>query len=168
MHLETISALLARELRTLRREVEAYPDDQSLWASASGITNTGGALAHHLTGNLRHFIGARLGDTGYVRDRAGEFSRTDLGRAELIAMIDAAQAEVGRTLAALDLAVLETEYPDAVGGYRFGTGEFIVHLLSHLAYHLGQIDYHRRLVTSSFDPAGAVSTAEIPGARAAT
>lgn len=165
MRLDILSALLARELRTLRREVEAYPDDQSLWTRVPGITNSGGALAHHLTGNLRHFIGARLGDTGYVRDRDGEFARTDLGRAELIAMADAAQAEVASTLAKLDPATLESEYPDALGGYRLGTGELLMHLLSHLAYHLGQIDYHRRLVTSSSDPVGAVATGEIPGAR---
>lgn len=168
MNLEILSALLARELRTLRREVEAYPDDQSLWTRSPGITNTGGALVHHVTGNLRHFIGALLGDTGYVRDRAGEFSRTDLGRSELMALVDATQAEVADTLAGLDPAKVESEYPVVVGGYLFGTGEFLMHLLSHLAYHLGQIDYHRRMVTSSSDPVGAVATGEIPGARAAT
>ncbi len=168
MRLETLSALLSRELRTLHREVEAYPDDRSLWTQAPGVANSGGALVHHLTGNLRHFIGAQLGDTGYVRDRAAEFTRTDLGRAELIGLVDAAQAEVARTLTALDPATLESEYPAAVGDYRFSTGEFLMHLLSHLAYHLGQIDYHRRLVTSSSDPVGAVATGEIPGARAVT
>lgn len=165
--LEILSGLLVRELRTLQREVEAYPDEASMWLRADGISNTGGQLAHHITGNLRHYIGTILGRTGYVRDRDAEFSRVDLTRAELLERIADAEREVTRTLADLPRASLEAEYPIAVGGYRIGTAEFLVHLLAHLGYHLGQVDYHRRLLTGSPVTTTAVSTGEIPGARTA-
>src|SRR4051794_11572070 len=93
---ETIRTLFLREIRALRREVEAYPDEALLWASRPGITNTAGNLALHLCGNLQHYIGARLGDTGYVRDRDAEFARRDVSRSEVLAEIDAATAAVRR------------------------------------------------------------------------
>jgi uncharacterized damage-inducible protein DinB len=160
---EILAGLITRELRALRREIEAYPDDASLWARPPGIANSGGALAHHLTGNLRHFIGARLGAGSYVRDRAAEFEQAELGREALVQRVDAALDEVERTLAALDPALLGTEFPDSVAGNSVGTAALLTHLLSHLGYHLGQIDYHRRIVTGSGDTVDALAVAEIPG-----
>jgi uncharacterized damage-inducible protein DinB len=165
MHLASLAHLLDRELATLERQLRAYPDDASLWTRLPGVANPGGVLAHHLTGNLRHYIGARLGNTGYQRDRVAEFARTDLARAELLDRVRAARDEVQRTLATLDAAALESEYPDAVGGYRFRTSGFLLHLLAHLGYHLGQIDYHRRAVSGSAETTDAVATSGIPGAR---
>jgi uncharacterized damage-inducible protein DinB len=165
MDIETIAAMLARELRALRREVAAYPDDASLWQRPEGIANPGGALAHHLAGNLRHYIGARLGGSGYVRDRAAEFERTDLGREELLGLVDAAAEEVARAFEAVAPDDLGRDFPDPIAGGRLGTGEFLTHLLAHTAYHLGQLDYHRRIVTGSGETVDAVSVKEVPGMR---
>jgi hypothetical protein len=164
MEIATVAALLDRELATLQREIEAYPSDASLWVQPVGIPNPGGILAHHLTGNLRHFIGARLGGSGYVRDRAAEFSRRDLTRAELVHLVEEARGEVRMALGSLDRGALDAEYPEALRDHRFTTRDFLAHLLSHLAYHLGQIDYHRRMVTGSREGVNAVATQEIPGA----
>lgn len=163
--IDILSALISRELQTLRREVEAYPDESSLWARTDAIGNSGGQLVHHITGNLRHFIGATLGGTGYVRDRGAEFSRSDLSRAELLERIAAAEEEVRRSLENLSAEALTTDYPQAIAGYRVRTGEFLMHLLAHLAYHLGQVDYHRRILADSPTTTDAVATKEIPGAR---
>lgn len=162
---DIVAALLARELRALRREVAAYPDDASLWLVPDGVANAGGTLAHHIIGNLRHFIGARLGGSGYERDRAAEFERRDLGRDELIALVDAAAEEVARAFDALAPDALDRDFPDPIAGRTVGTAEFLTHLLAHTAYHLGQLDYHRRLVTKSEVTVNAMSAKEIPGMR---
>ncbi|HEX5724110.1 MAG TPA: DUF664 domain-containing protein [Longimicrobiaceae bacterium] len=155
--------VLTRELRALRRQVEAYPDDESPWRMLPGISNPGGTLALHLSGNLRHFVGALLGGSGYVRDRDAEFSTRSLTRRELTERIDATLAEV---TAALDGRELEpdADFPGPVMGMAVRTDEFLLHLAAHLAYHLGQVDYHRRIVTGG-GPAGALSLAELPSVR---
>jgi hypothetical protein len=96
-----IAAILARDQRALRREIEAYADERDLWRVVPGITNCGGTLALHLAGNLQHFVGAVLGGTGYARDRAAEFARRDVPQSELLRGIDEAIATVERILPAL-------------------------------------------------------------------
>ena len=142
----TIAAIIERELRTLRAQIEACSDERDLWLVAPGITNPPGVLAAHLVGNLQHFIGARMGGTGYVRDRDAEFARRDRSRAELLAAIDETRGVVRATLGALPEHELGQDYPEIIGGVRVTTGDLLVHLISHLAYHLGQMDYHRRLL----------------------
>jgi len=72
MTIDDLSRVLVRDLRTLAAELDAYPDDASVWACPPGIPNAAGTLVLHVAGNLRHFVGARMGGTGYVRDRAAE------------------------------------------------------------------------------------------------
>ena len=153
--------LLARELATLRREVEAYPDDASLWAAVPGLANSGGNLALHLCGNLRHFIGAGLGQSGYVRDREAEFSARDRGRAEVAAEVERTALEVEAALRDLDPARLREPFPLAVGGGHPQARLFLLHLLAHLAFHLGQLDAHRRAATGEPRGAGAVAVADL-------
>ncbi len=153
--------LLARELATLRREVEAYPDDASLWAEVPGLANRGGTLVLHLCGNLRHFIGATLGNSGYVRDREAEFAQRGRSRADLVAEIDAAEADVQAALEALDPARLREPFPLAVGGGHPQARVFLLHLLAHLAFHLGQLDYHRRAATGDSRGVGALGAADL-------
>jgi uncharacterized damage-inducible protein DinB len=162
----TVASILARDLAALRRELEAYPDERDLWATPPGVPNSAGTLALHLAGNLRHYVGAVLGGDGYVRDRDAEFARRDVPRAELAAGIAEAEAAVRRTLAALPDARLAEEFPQPVGERRIVTADYLVHLAAHLAYHLGQVDYHRRLVTGDGRGVGAVSPRELASARA--
>lgn len=148
MLIATVRALLLRDLASFRQELEAYPDDRLIWATPPGIANSAGTLSLHAAGNLQHFIGARLGGTGYIRDRPAEFGRRDVPRAELVAELARAIEATGTTLGNLDPAVLETEHPDSfTNGKRVTVGVLLGHLATHLAYHLGQVDYHRRLVT---------------------
>jgi uncharacterized damage-inducible protein DinB len=147
MVLESLRAVLFRELQAVVRELEAYVDESSIWQVPDGITNSAGTLALHLAGNLRHFIGAELGNTGYRRDRDREFEQRDVARADLIAELERAAAELETALEALSDEQLQGPFPGSPAGVSIDTGDFLVHLISHLAYHLGQIDYHRRLVT---------------------
>ena len=155
-----IGTMMLREMLTLRKEIDAYPSDESLWKVVPGISNSGGTLALHLAGNLQHFIGAVLGGSGYIRNREAEFSVRGLSRAEVMNLIDQATASLTHTFRSLTDEVLGRQYPERVGKVRLTTGDFLVHLEGHLAYHLGQIDYHRRMTTGG----GALSGAMSPGA----
>ena len=157
-----VHAVLTRELFALRRAVEAYPDEASLWRRLPGIPNSGGTLALHLAGNLQHFVGAVLGNTGYRRDRDAEFARRDVPREALLAEIDATLAAVDRGLGAVQDETLASLYPEAISGRAVTTGDWLVHLAAHLAYHLGQLDYHRRVVTGDSRSIGALAVAELP------
>lgn len=162
----TIAAVICRELGAIERELGAYQSEDQIWAVPAGLPNSGGTLALHAAGNLQHFIGAVLGGTGYVRDRDAEFSRRDVPRAELIAELQRATDAVRRTLPSLNPAQFEESYPLPVANRRVNTGEFMAHLATHLAYHVGQIDFHRRVVTLDASGIGAVSPTELPSAQA--
>ena len=151
-----LSRLFNRELVSLRDELLAYPDEHAIWALPPGLPNSTGTLTLHLAGNLRWFIGTQLGASGYVRDREGEFSQRDVPRETLIALVETTADEVTRSLASLDPAQLDAPYPLEFGGIRVVTSRWLSHLASHLAYHLGQVDYHRRIVTGNSVSIGAL------------
>jgi uncharacterized damage-inducible protein DinB len=165
--LVALAAILDRDLATLRREVEAYPDERDLWRETPGVANVGGTLVLHLTGNLQHYFGARLAKTGFVRDRAAEFARRNVPRSELLREVDAARAAVKAASTSVSAAQLAADFPDTVGGSRVRTGDYLVHLAVHFAYHLGQLDYHRRVVTGLNTSVDAVRPAELSSARPA-
>jgi len=160
-----LSAILDRDLRTLRRELEAYPDERQIWQAVPGLANTAGTLALHLAGNLQHYVGARWGGTGYVRNRDAEFARRDVPRADVIAEIERARTAVLAGLGAVRAEELDAEFPELVGGCRIKARDFLVHTAVHLAYHLGQVDFHRRMVTGNGEGVGAVKPAELGSAR---
>lgn len=136
-----------RDLDRLVREVEAYPDEDSLWRPAPGIRNPGGVLANHVAGNLLHYVGAVLGGTGYLRDRSAEFERRDVPRPQLLARIGRARVVVDEVVSELGEKQLSEPFPDPPSSMSgIETGAFLVHLASHLAYHLGQVNYHRRIL----------------------
>ncbi len=143
-----ISGIIIRDLKVIQSEIDAYPDEKSLWETRPGITNSAGTLVMHIAGNLQHFVGTVLGDTGYERDREAEFSRRNVPRAELHGMIEATIAAIAGTLLDLPDSALTEIYPVEVSGVSFDTGDFLIHLTGHLAYHAGQINYHRRIVTA--------------------
>lgn len=143
---EVLKQLYTRDLDRLKSEVELYRDEAALWKTSGEISNSAGNLCLHVVGNLRHFFGAVLGESGYVRDRDAEFSSKGLPRTTLILGIEAALADVNATLDRLAAEDFEKTYPLEVFGHSMTTGYFLVHLATHLNYHLGQINYHRRLL----------------------
>lgn len=161
-----VAGLLDRDLRSLYAQVEAYATEADLWVVAPGIANPGGALAAHIVGNLQFLVGTHLGGTGYVRDRPAEFARRDRSRAELLASIEHTREVVRAALATLPESRLDMEYPEAIGGVRVSTGDLLIHCATHLTYHLGQIDFHRRLLTGG-KPLRGVPVQEMSSARPA-
>ena len=160
-----IEAMLLRELAAVHRSGESYPDDASLWALPPGLPNAGGTLVLHLAGNLQHYVGAVLGGSGYRRDRPAEFARRGVSRAELLREVAAARSAVEGVLPTVRADALSQPYPEPIGGKVLTVEVFLAHLATHLAYHLGQLDYHRRMVTGNPGGVGAVSPGaiELPG-----
>lgn len=147
MLIEILKELFARDLSKLAQEVELYPTGEALWLVKEGIGNSGGNLVLHLCGNLNHFVGAQLGNTGYVRQRDREFSDTGLSKEDLIGKVKFTASMVAETLDKLKEKDLEKTFPIEVFGKPMTTGYFLTHLTAHLNYHLGQINYHRRLLS---------------------
>lgn len=156
-----IATVMTRELKALRREVESYPSDDKLWETAPGITNPGGNLVLHLAGNIQYFVGAVLGGTGYKRYRDAEFGSRDLAKADLLREVDGAIAAVQTGIAKVSDADLKKPFPEAVGGVTPTTGAFLAHLAVHLGYHLGQVDYHRRIISREGKTVGALPMADL-------
>src|SRR4051812_22019233 len=142
-----LAALFHRDLTRLQQEITAFPDASTLWAAPEGVTNSAGNLALHLEGNLREYIGRQLGQIPYVRQRESEFHSTGLPLPDLVARIETLRGSIPPIVSGLSSAALDSLYPDFVLGLPLPTRQFLIHLLGHLSYHLGQIDYLRRILT---------------------
>jgi len=143
---QTLIQLFNRDLDKLIEEINLYNDESNLWLTTEAASNCSGNLCLHIAGNLNAFVGAELGKTGYIRQRDKEFSLKDIPRATMIAQIEEVKAIVENTLSKLTATDLQQEYPLQVFKRPMTTEYFLVHLATHLSYHLGQINYHRRLL----------------------
>lgn len=146
MLINTINTIFERDLNRLKTEIELYTNENNLWQIEKGISNSAGNLCLHLIGNLNMFIGNVLGKTDYVRNRPLEFSLKNIPRADLLQSIDTTIVMVDRTLNALREEDLQLEFPLLVFEKKTSTEFMLIHLTTHLSYHLGQINYHRRLL----------------------
>ncbi|OOG69954.1 DinB family protein [Flavobacterium sp. A45] len=144
--IETLKILFNRDLKKLKLEIESYPNENKIWCIDNNISNSAGNLCLHLIGNLNTYIGAQIGKTNYIRNRELEFSDKDVPRALLIAQIEAAIQTVNDALALLTEEDLKKEFPILVFESKTSTEFLLIHLTTHLSYHLGQINYHRRLL----------------------
>jgi len=143
---ETIRILLDRDLQKLKAELELYTKEENIWRIDGNILNSAGNLTLHLIGNLNTYIGAELGNTGYIRNRQEEFSLKDVPRLELIRKLEQTIQVIDTTLPSLTQTQIDEDYPQIVFDGKMTTGYFLVHLSVHLNYHLGQVNYHRRLL----------------------
>lgn len=146
MIIETLRSLFARDLKKLRSEIELYMKEENIWKTEGMISNTAGNLCLHLVGNLNTYIGKEIGKTNYIRNREGEFSAKNISRTDLLTKIDDTILVVDAALSNLDESDLMKEYNIPVSGEKTTTEYILMHLATHLSYHLGQINYHRRLI----------------------
>ena len=148
MDIHWLERIILRDLESVKAELVAFPDEASVWVTPPGISNSAGTLALHLAGNIRHFIGARLGGSNYVRKRDDEFAARGVPKADLLADLEQAIAAVRETLGGSHPIDFAAPFPEIVGGkYRVATGDWLIHLATHLAFHQGRIGYLRRIVT---------------------
>lgn len=152
-----LAALFERDLTRLIQELRAFPDTTALWKTAPGVTNAAGTLALHLEGGLRHFIGLRLGRIEYTRDRPLEFSARGVERDDLIARLEAVKTSIPKVIASLSESQLDAIDPNNGTDKPMTTRQWLIHLYGHLNYHLGQVDYLRRMATGN----GAIELAQL-------
>jgi uncharacterized damage-inducible protein DinB len=144
--IETLTKLFLRDLEKLKTEITSFKDEKKIWEISGEVKNSAGNLCLHLCGNLQHFIGTVLGNSGYMRNREAEFSRKNVPVRDLVAEIELTVQIVEKTLNELKEDDLQKTYPINVLGFEMSTEFFLTHLTTHLNYHLGQINYHRRLL----------------------
>ena len=143
---ESLLQIFERDLNKLKDEISIYKDEKSLWIVKNEISNSAGNLCLHLVGNLNHFIGTALGKTEYVRNRENEFAAKNISREELVIEIEKTILVVTKTLNNLSSEDFEKDFPIQKHGEIVKTDFMLLHLLTHFNYHLGQINYHRRLI----------------------
>lgn len=142
----TLITLFERDLNRLKDEINSYKNEEKLWVIEGDVNNSAGNLVLHLLGNINHFIGAVLGNTGYERKREKEFNDKNIPVSELSSQIEELIETVKNTVAKLNQEDFAKVYPINVFGEEMTTEFFLIHLAGHLNYHLGQISYHRRLL----------------------
>ena len=163
MNMSWLEILFTRELASFSEELKLFPDEGQIWATVPGVSNSAGTLALHVCGNLQYYVGAVLGDTGYVRNRPLEFSARGVSRASLTAELQNTSGVVASVLRGLSEDTVSAEYPDVLGGIRIPTGLFLLHLSGHLAHHLGQAGYLRRVLTGEDRSSGALALNALAG-----
>lgn len=137
-----------RDLNKLKLELMAYSNESELWLTDKEITNSAGNLCLHLIGNLKTYIGGALANINYTRNRPEEFSYKNISRNQLIKQIDAIIIEINKVLDTITTTTLECDYPILVFDKKTTIAYMLTHLTTHLSYHTGQINYHRRLLSS--------------------
>lgn len=149
MVVNILKTLFNRDLTKLKSEIELYENENKIWFVEKGITNSAGNLTLHLIGNLNTYIGAEIGKTNYIRNRALEFSQKDFPKKELIKSIEETIIMIENALDKVTEEDLKKEYPVLVFDTKTSTEYLLIHLSTHLAYHLGQINYHRRMIDTN-------------------
>ncbi len=144
--METLKRLYERELNAVIKELNAFVSEENIWKTVPGISNSAGNLCLHLIGNLKHFIGATLANTGYVRNRDLEFSDKNIARDIVIDELRSTINIINTTLSQLKQEDLNDNFPLPLNNVTYTTDQMLHHLLSHLSYHLGQINYLRRFL----------------------
>ena len=146
--IQSIRALLLRDLDRLKREIEGYSNEADLWLVPEGISNSAGNLCLHICGNLQHFVGAMIGNSGYERNRDEEFNLKNVSVQRLIEEIESTRLILDKSLERFTEEKSKEQYPIEALGYPMSHSYFLIHLVGHLNYHLGQINYHRRLLAN--------------------
>lgn len=144
--MQILIKLFERDLNALINELTQFNTEEDVWKTLPGVSNSAGNLTLHLIGNLQHFIGATLGNTSYVRDRESEFSSKNISREVLITNIKNTIDTIKQVLPLLTEEQLQADFPLLLNNQVLKTNYFLHHLMAHLSYHLGQVNYLRRML----------------------
>jgi hypothetical protein len=147
MFTDWLIEMLENDLNKLKNEINLYKDEKDLWVVKGEISNSAGNLCLHLLGNLNHFIGHVIGGSDYKRNRELEFTGKNVPRTELNKRIDSLIDIIKKSLPALKDSDINNTFPEKIGGKVREYGFILIFFANHFNYHLGQINYHRRLIT---------------------
>jgi len=141
-----VREIILRDLDSLHEEMASVPD-HLLWKVVPGVFNSAGTLSHHICGNLRHFIGAKLAHDDYVRNREDEFGNRTMTKTQLLDEIRFTIGAVDTALANFNAERLNDPMPDPPEQHKGRTiAFFLVQLCCHLSRHRGQLNYIRRIL----------------------
>lgn len=143
MQNDILATFYERDLRKLIDEIKAFKNEENLWRTQGTIKNPAGNLALHIVGGSNYLFGTVLMKTGYVRNRDLEFTSKGVPRSELVIQLEALTTLVKRVLGSIDL---DAEYPIPFDDARRTNGYVLTQLALHLNYHLGQVNYLRRVL----------------------
>lgn len=143
---KSLKEIFVRDLDRLSKEIESFSNESQLWNISGSIKNSPGNLCLHICGNLKFFIGTNIGNTGYVRQRDDEFGLKNVPKSDLLQNIQETNKIVEASLNKFDTSLLDQPFPIEVFGKPIAHINFLIHLSGHLNYHLGQINYNRRLI----------------------
>jgi len=144
--IDELITIYKRDLEKLKHEIAAFQSEGNIWKSVGTTSNSAGNLALHLIGNLNHYIGNVLGHSGYVRNRSAEFTAKEIPADKILSDIDEVSDVVIQTLQNLNEKDLAADFPVEVFGTTVKTTFMLIHLTTHLSYHIGQINYIRRVL----------------------
>ena len=144
-----LSELFGRDLLRLIQQMQAFPDEEMIWRTVPGVTNSAGNLVLHIEGNLREYVGRQLGDLQFKRNREVEFTAKRISREELVSRIEELRRSIPRIIASVSQEEMDSEYPEVVLEKALSVGAFLIHLYGHLNWHLGQVDYLRRTLSGN-------------------
>ena len=143
-----LAALFRRDLTRLTQELHAFGSESDLWRTLPGVSNSAGNLTLHLEGNMREYVGRLLGNVAYTRERPLEFSLREITLKTLTMRIDEVKGLVVSVIDGLSVERLDSTFPVNIWGTPFSTRQTLMSLHAHVNFHLGQIDYLRRILTS--------------------
>jgi len=143
---QSLLKIFERDLERLKLEISLFENESDLWIIAGDVKNSSGNLCLHVCGNLKYFVGSVLGGTDFIREREVEFSSKNVPRNKLLENCNETLFVVKSTLEQITEQVLQNNYPINVFNEKMTTEFFLIHLTTHLNYHLGQINYLRRLL----------------------
>ena len=135
-----------RDISKLIEEINLFKNEEDLWRTASSVKNSCGNLVLHIIGGMNYLIGTTLAHTEYVRDRDQEFIQKNVERKELVAKLEELITMINQTLNSLTPEQMENEYPIFFDKPKTSVSYVLVQLLAHLNYHLGQVNYLRRIL----------------------
>jgi uncharacterized damage-inducible protein DinB len=155
----TISSDLASYYQYIAEHVHKWVDpltQEQFWHNPFLYGNSAGHLILHMTGNLNYYIGARVAESGYIRDRDREFTETEKPKKQEV--MDAFDQTI-----AMVVATIKKQKPDdwmaAYSAEREPEAEerFMIFLrcAGHAYHHVGQLIFLSKELTRKTDPQSA-------------
>lgn len=141
-----IADLFQRDIDKLIEEINLFKKEKNIWKIKGTVKNTAGNLTLHLLGNLNHFIGRTLGHTDYIRRREDEFSIKGIPREKLVTDLILLKETIKNSLEKISIEDMKKEFPLKIKEEVLTVELMLIFLLNHFNYHLGQVNYLRRLI----------------------
>lgn len=147
----TISLDFADYYEYVAKQVHKWADplsQEQFWRNPYGYGNSVGHLVLHLTGNLSYYIGTRIAETGYIRNRDLEFTETrKLPKDEVLKKFDDTVAMVANTIRKQrpeDWMKAYSAERESEAKERF---MILLRCAGHAYHHVGQIVYLSKQLT---------------------